>query len=151
MSRRLCDLLAAMLRPPSRRARILEKALGRSTTFTPCRCCHSRRKYTNIALPWLIVHKAGTRDADINSGNFIEYLLDREDVIPVWQDYTHHDFCVKMGNGTLPREAYKTYMIQDYLYLVCRVHPVWLLVTTDFWLDSICSGKRFGELQIHFA
>jgi thiaminase len=55
----------------------------------------------------------------MHRGNFIDYLLEREDVKSVWHDYTHHDFCVKMGDGTLPRQAYKTYMIQDYLYLVC--------------------------------
>ena len=88
----------------------------------------------------MVVRGAGTRDADVDSGNFIEYLLEREDVKPVWQDYTHHDFCVKMGDGTLPREAYKTYMIQDYLYLVCQNPYSWLGVVTDFWTDSICSG-----------
>ena len=79
-----------------------------------------------------MVHGAGTRDADIDSGNFIEYLLEREDVKSVWYDYTHHDFCVKMGDGTLPREAYKTYMIQDYLYLVCRTPLIWPHLITDF-------------------
>lgn len=56
-----------------------------------------------------------------------------------------------MGDGTLPREAYKTYMIQDYLYLVCRNLYFWSDVITDFWIDSICSGERFGELQIYVA
>lgn len=81
---------------------------------------------------WLMVHGAGTHDADIDSGNFIEYLLEREDVKSVWHDYTHHDFCVRMGDGTLPREAYKTYMIQDYLYLVCRIPIMWPHSITDF-------------------
>jgi hypothetical protein len=65
-------------------------------------------------------------NADNDSGNFIEYLLERDDVKPAWHEYTHHDFCVKMGDGTLPRAAFKNYMIQDYLYLVCQssVHCV---------------------------
>ena len=97
------------------------------------------------------MYGAGTAYADIDSGNFIEYLLEREDVKSVWHDYTHHDFCVKMGDGTLPREAYKTYMIQDYLYLVCRVSPSRSRLITDFQLDPICSRKRFGKLQIYVA
>ena len=56
-----------------------------------------------------------------------------------------------MGDGTLPREAYKTYMIQDYLYLVCRITSTWPRLITDVCLDSIRSRKRFGELQIDVA
>lgn len=55
---------------------------------------------------------------DHRSGNFIEYLLGRDDVKTVWHEYTHHEFCERMGDGTLPRETFKNYMIQDYLYLV---------------------------------
>ncbi|EMC92647.1 hypothetical protein BAUCODRAFT_568824 [Baudoinia panamericana UAMH 10762] len=51
-------------------------------------------------------------------GRFVEYLLDREDVKPAWHEYTHHEFVERMGDGTLPRESYKHYMIQDYLYLI---------------------------------
>lgn len=45
-------------------------------------------------------------------------MLERDDVKPAWHEYTHHDFCKRMGDGTLPRETFKNYMIQDYLYLV---------------------------------
>lgn len=61
-------------------------------------------------------------DANCHRGNFIEYLLERDDVKPAWHEYTHHDFCARMGDGTLPRETFKNYMIQDYLYLV-RQNP----------------------------
>lgn len=40
---------------------------------------------------------------------------------PAWHDYTHHEFCARMGDGTLPRETFRNYMIQDYLYLVGHV------------------------------
>jgi thiaminase len=53
-----------------------------------------------------------------SSGTFIEYILDRADVIPEWQAYTHHEFVRRLGDGTLPEESFKFYMIQDYLYLV---------------------------------
>ena len=48
----------------------------------------------------------------------MQYLLDREDVKAAWHEYTHHEFVNRMGDGTLPRETFKYYMIQDYLYLV---------------------------------
>jgi hydroxymethylpyrimidine/phosphomethylpyrimidine kinase len=69
----------------------------------------------------------------LHSGNFIEYLLERDDVKPAWHDYTHHEFCVKMGDGTLPREAFKNYMIQDYLYLVGQC-PIILVA----WPLTLC-------------
>lgn len=52
------------------------------------------------------------------SGRFIDYLMDRDDVRPAWHGYTHHEFTQKMGDGTLPPETFKYYMIQDYLYLI---------------------------------
>jgi thiaminase len=52
------------------------------------------------------------------SGRFIEYTLDRPDVQRVWQDFTHHDFVKGIGQGNLPLERFKTYLVQDYLYLV---------------------------------
>ena len=51
-------------------------------------------------------------------GGFISYILDREDVQKPWKEYTEHDFVQRMGDGTLPVENFKYYMIQDYLFLV---------------------------------
>lgn len=51
-------------------------------------------------------------------GTFIDYILDREDVKPAWHEYTHHQFVRQMGDGSLPEQAFKNYMIQDYLYLI---------------------------------
>jgi thiaminase/transcriptional activator TenA len=36
----------------------------------------------------------------------------------IWHAYTHHAFVQKLGNGTLPREAYIQYLVQDYVFLV---------------------------------
>lgn len=54
----------------------------------------------------------------LTSGDFIDYILQRDDVRPVWHDYTHHEFTMKLGDGTLEPERFKFYMIQDYLYLI---------------------------------
>ncbi|KAK3724139.1 trifunctional hydroxymethylpyrimidine kinase/phosphomethylpyrimidine kinase/thiaminase [Vermiconidia calcicola] len=54
-------------------------------------------------------------------GTFVEYILDREDVKPAWREFTHHEFVRQMGDGTLPEESFKYYMIQDYLYLAASI------------------------------
>ncbi|KAI9646870.1 trifunctional hydroxymethylpyrimidine kinase/phosphomethylpyrimidine kinase/thiaminase [Ciborinia camelliae] len=51
-------------------------------------------------------------------GQFVEYLLERPDVKGAWRDHTEHAFVAGLGDGTLPVESFKSYLIQDYLYLV---------------------------------
>lgn len=52
-------------------------------------------------------------------GYFVDYLLERPDVAPVWHKFVNHPFVLAMGDATLPLESFKGYLIQDYLYLVC--------------------------------
>lgn len=54
----------------------------------------------------------------VASGRFVEYILDRPDVQRAWERFTHHEFVEGMGDGTLPVERFKEYLVQDYLYLV---------------------------------
>lgn len=49
-------------------------------------------------------------------------MLERPDVAPVWHRFIAHPFVMAMGNGTLPLESFKGYLVQDYLYLV-RTRP----------------------------
>lgn len=72
------------------------------------------------------------------SGRFIEYLLERPDVKDVWRTFTHHPFVMAMGNGTLPLESFKGYLVQDYLYLVRMASPFVRLATDE-------------ASQVHFA
>ncbi|GAP89316.1 putative phosphomethylpyrimidine kinase [Rosellinia necatrix] len=51
-------------------------------------------------------------------GRFVEWLLLRPDVAPVWDRFINHPFVLALGNGELPLESFKGYLIQDYLYLV---------------------------------
>lgn len=41
---------------------------------------------------------------------------------PVWNKFVNHPFVMAMGNGTLPLESFKGYLVQDYLYLVSVFH-----------------------------
>ncbi|KAL6916014.1 hypothetical protein ACHAPO_006313 [Fusarium lateritium] len=51
-------------------------------------------------------------------GYFIEWLLERPDVRDVWKEFVYHPFVMAMGDGSLPLESFKGYIIQDYLYLI---------------------------------
>lgn len=37
---------------------------------------------------------------------------------PVWHAHVHHDFVNRIGDGSLQFEKFKTYLVQDYLFLV---------------------------------
>ncbi len=43
-----------------------------------------------------------------------------------WHDYTHHAFVEQLGAGTLPLDAFKDYLVQDYLFLIqfCRSYAL---------------------------
>lgn len=54
-------------------------------------------------------------------GHFVDYLLNHPKVKGHWHDYTHHDFVNQLGAGTLDKECFKHYLMQDYLFLVSCV------------------------------
>lgn len=35
-----------------------------------------------------------------------------------WRSYVEHEFVRQLGAGTLPQEAFRTYLVQDYLFLI---------------------------------
>jgi len=87
-------------------------------------------------------------------GKFLEYLLDREDVKPVWKKYTHHPFANQMGDGTLPVDAFKEYLVQDYLYLIhfARTNALAAYKSTD--MDAITASAQIvmhidREMELH--
>ncbi|KAL2262115.1 hypothetical protein VTK26DRAFT_2440 [Humicola hyalothermophila] len=63
-------------------------------------------------------HFHSVQTLPFSPGHFIEYLLERPDVAPVWSKYVNHPFVSAMGDGTLPLESFKGYLMQDYVYLV---------------------------------
>ncbi|MBD8894167.1 thiaminase II [Roseibium litorale] len=56
--------------------------------------------------------------------SFFERL--RADSIAVWQDYICHEFVNRLSDGSLPEEAFRTYLAQDYLFLIqfSRAHAL---------------------------
>lgn len=51
-------------------------------------------------------------------GHFLDYILERPDVQPLWDTFTKHEFVARLADSSLPVEKFKHYLVQDYLYLV---------------------------------
>ncbi|KAF6227586.1 hypothetical protein HO173_012115 [Letharia columbiana] len=73
---------------------------------------------------------------------FIEYLLNREDVKPVWHAHVHHDFVKRIGDGTLPVEKFKGYLAQDYLFLVQFARAKALSAYKTNSMEDIAAGAE---------
>lgn len=71
--------------------------------------------------------------AALHRGHFLEWMLERPDVAPVWDRFVNHPFVMAMGNGSLPLESFKGYLIQDYLYLVGIFHLLLTLQAVIRW------------------
>ncbi|KKI94006.1 TENA/THI-4 family protein [Bacillus sp. SA1-12] len=54
-------------------------------------------------------------------------------VLPIWNRNHAHPFVQKMGNGTLEKEKFRFYMVQDYLYLIeyAKVFALGAVKATD--------------------
>jgi hydroxymethylpyrimidine/phosphomethylpyrimidine kinase len=124
---------ADMSMPASRLLSTWAAVLDPSTTSTRCKYCLLRRKTDPSRLTYRLPSLTFYR------GGFVEYILDRSDVKPVWHAFTHHDFVEKMGDGTLSTDLFKNYMIQDYLYLVSNKHfrKVFLALLTIARFNSL--------------
>jgi thiaminase II len=87
-------------------------------------------------------------------GRFFEYLLDRPDVKHIWKAFTQHEFLQKLGDGTLPAEAFKHFLVQDYLYLVNFARMAALSAYKSKAIDRISASSRFvlhieEEMKLH--
>lgn len=78
-----------------------------------------------------------------------------EEVKEIWDGYLTHPFVTGIGDGTLPLEKFRFYMIQDYLYLYdyCKVFALGIVKAQDpelmrFFADFVHSTLN-GEMTIH--
>ena len=46
---------------------------------------------------------------------FTEKLL--KEAMPIWEKYLDHPFIKEIGEGTLDKNKFREYLVQDYLYL----------------------------------
>ena len=72
-----------------------------------------------------------------------------------WRDYTRHAFVEGMRDGTLPREAFLRYLVQDYLFLIHFSRAWALAVTKAETLDEMraCAATvhalMHDEMRLH--
>ncbi|WBW71562.1 phosphomethylpyrimidine kinase [Schizosaccharomyces osmophilus] len=72
----------------------------------------------NLCSTNLLNHMSRLRIAPFAPGHFLEYLLSHPKILPVWKEYTHHNFTNMLAKGSLPLCAFQDYLKQDYLYLL---------------------------------
>ncbi|EZF19765.1 phosphomethylpyrimidine kinase [Trichophyton rubrum D6] len=87
-------------------------------------------------------------------GHFIDYILERPDVQPVWQAFTEHEFVQKLSIGALPVENFKWYLVQDYLYLVNFARSNALAAYKSHTVDEIAMSAQIvlhiqHEMKLH--
>ena len=72
-----------------------------------------------------------------------------------WRNYIHHDFVKGLGDGSLEREKYLNYLIQDYIFLIHFARAWGLAVTkTDSPEEmrlcaSVLNSLVNEEIQLH--
>ncbi|KAL7946867.1 Phosphomethylpyrimidine kinase domain-containing protein [Trichoderma barbatum] len=91
-------------------------------------------------------HFHSTYTLPFSPGYFTEYLLEHPAVRDVWKEFVYHPFVMALGNGTLPLESFKGYIIQDYLYLV---HFSRANALAAYKAKSIGDISRSNEIVTH--
>jgi thiaminase/transcriptional activator TenA len=66
-------------------------------------------------------------------------LFDRlkSDASEAWQSYIRHAFVEGLGDGSLPEGAFRTYLVQDYLFLIQFARAYALAVTKSATLSDM--------------
>ncbi|KAH9906280.1 Phosphomethylpyrimidine kinase-domain-containing protein [Xylariomycetidae sp. FL2044] len=99
-------------------------------------------------------HFHSTYTLPFSPGRFLEYLLTRPDVAPVWERFINHPFVLGLGSGELPLESFKNYLIQDYLYLVHFARANALAAYKSKNMEDIAAGAKIvthihTEMRLH--
>ncbi len=78
-----------------------------------------------------------------------------ESVEEIWKSYLEHPFVKQLGEGTLPPDLFRFYMIQDYLYLLeySKVFALGVIKSKEEELmrkfASMVHNTLNGEMNIH--
>ncbi|KAL2760915.1 hypothetical protein ACRALDRAFT_2131177 [Sodiomyces alcalophilus JCM 7366] len=94
-------------------------------------------------------HFHSTYQLPFAPGRFVDYLLDRPDVKDVFKTFVYHPFVMAMGDGTLPLESFKGYLIQDYLYLVHFARANALAAYKAKQIDDVVAGTKLVQHIVH--
>ncbi|KAK1750630.1 putative hydroxymethylpyrimidine/phosphomethylpyrimidine kinase 2 [Echria macrotheca] len=87
-------------------------------------------------------------------GHFVDFLLQRPEVRPLWRQFITHPFVLAMGQATLPMESFTGYLVQDYLYLVHFARANALVSVKTKSIDDIAASTAIvssicRETQTH--
>jgi thiaminase/transcriptional activator TenA len=75
--------------------------------------------------------------------------------LPEWESYTRHSFVQQIADGSLPKECFRHYLLQDYLFLVQFSRAFGLAVYKSNDIDDIrfalecCNSIVNVELGLH--
>ncbi|MFD2213267.1 thiaminase II [Metabacillus endolithicus] len=78
-----------------------------------------------------------------------------EKVLPIWESNHNHPFVKGMGNGTLEKDKFRFYMIQDYLYLIeyAKVFALGAVKATDLHtmgrFAALLNSTLNEEMELH--
>lgn len=80
----------------------------------------------------------------------------RADCAADWQAYTWHAFCRRLSDGSLPLAAFRTFLIQDYLFLIQFARAKALAVFKAESLEAMREktdsiGAILDETKMHLA
>lgn len=67
----------------------------------------------------------------------------RADCVAEWEAYTQHPFLAELAAGTLPVASFRTYLVQDYLYLIQYARAYALAVYKD---PDVAGMRRTARL-----
>jgi thiaminase/transcriptional activator TenA len=79
----------------------------------------------------------------------------RRDSGAVWQHYIHHPFVLALGDGSLPKEKFQRFLVQDYLFLIQYARAYALLAYKHGNLPDMQAALRTAtmllevEMQLH--
>lgn len=78
-----------------------------------------------------------------------------KEVEPIWNSYYEHPFVKELGDGSLPIEKFRFYMVQDYIYLLdyARVFALGVVTSKDEKYMRKFSEFEYGilntEMSVH--
>ncbi|TCM50998.1 TENA/THI-4/PQQC family protein [Rhizobium sp. PP-F2F-G48] len=74
--------------------------------------------------------------------------------VPEWNSYVDHAFVRQLGDGTLPEAAFRTYLVQDYLFLI-QFARAWALAAyksqtiADIRAAQVGFAAILNETELH--
>ncbi|MCJ1306669.1 hypothetical protein MMC25_000312 [Agyrium rufum] len=78
---------------------------------------------------------------------FFDYLISQSE--STWREYTHHDFVLRLANGTLALPRFKNFLIQDYLFLAQFSRALALSASKLSRIKDIAKGARQISVMEH--